>query len=100
MSRYQDTIRAQFYGHEHTDSMHIYFDPLDESMVTGLSYLGPSVTPYQGLNPGYRIYTIDGNYANSSWVRVNAVNLLNALRNGFRTNNIIEINTNSTHSYK
>ncbi|XP_055336532.1 sphingomyelin phosphodiesterase-like [Paramacrobiotus metropolitanus] len=68
IERYESTIAAQFYGHEHSDSMHIYYDPADESHVTGLGYLGPSVTPYVGFNPSYRIYTIDGNYANSSWI--------------------------------
>lgn len=50
--------------------MHIYYDPKDETHVTGVAYLGPSVTPYIGFNPGYRIYTLDGDYANSSWVSV------------------------------
>ena len=48
--------------------MHLYYDPADEARVTAVSYLGPAITPYEGYNPGYRIYTIDGNYANSSWV--------------------------------
>ena len=29
-------------------------------------YLGPSVTTYTSQNPGYRIYTVDGNYNESS----------------------------------
>ncbi|GAV05396.1 hypothetical protein RvY_15537 [Ramazzottius varieornatus] len=67
VTRYEDTIRGQFYGHEHFDSLHLYYDP-DDGHPTSVSYLGPSVTPYQGFNPGYRIYTIDGNYEESEWV--------------------------------
>lgn len=33
-----------------------------------IAFIGPSVTTYQGYNPGYRIYDIDGDYANSSRV--------------------------------
>ena len=29
--------------------------------------MGSSVTTYSYLNPGYRIYTVDGFYQNSSW---------------------------------
>ena len=29
-------------------------------------YIGPSMTSMTGLNPGYRIYTVDGNYNESS----------------------------------
>ncbi|CAF5066461.1 unnamed protein product, partial [Rotaria sp. Silwood1] len=33
------------------------------------AYIGPSVTTYSHLNPGYRIFTIDGNYSGGSyWV--------------------------------
>lgn len=28
--------------------------------------MSPGVTPFQGLNLGYRIYTIDGEYSDSS----------------------------------
>ena len=29
--------------------------------------MGPSVTTRSFLNPGYRIYEVDGNYEGSSW---------------------------------
>jgi len=31
------------------------------------AYIGPSVTTYLHLNPGYRIFTIDGHYSGSSY---------------------------------
>lgn len=35
----------------------------------GIAYLGPSVSPYYDLNPGYRIYYIDGDHDKSTRVR-------------------------------
>ncbi len=35
---------------------------------TGVAYVAPSVTPYHDLNPGYRVYTVDGVYPNSTFV--------------------------------
>ena len=36
-----------------------------------MAYVGPSVTPYYDLNPGYRIYYIDGDH--KSTTRVSAL---------------------------
>ena len=36
--------------------------------VAGVSFIGPSVTTFGNLNPGYRIYTVDGLYSNSTFV--------------------------------
>ena len=35
-----------------------------------IAYIGPSLTTYQNLNPGYRIYTADGNYDESTYVSI------------------------------
>jgi sphingomyelin phosphodiesterase len=37
------------------------------SRAVSVSYLGPSVTTFNNLNPGYRIYTVDGVYNDSSF---------------------------------
>lgn len=34
-----------------------------------IAYVGPSVTPYYDLNPGYRIYYVDGDHEKSTRVR-------------------------------
>lgn len=34
-----------------------------------IAYIGPSVTPFSHLNPGYRIYEVDGDHENSTQVR-------------------------------
>jgi hypothetical protein len=33
-----------------------------------MAYMGPSLTTSSYLNPGYRIYSIDGDYLDSYWV--------------------------------
>ena len=38
-------------------------------ILDSIAYIGPSVTTFQGHNPGYRIYEVDGDYANSSRVK-------------------------------
>lgn len=35
-----------------------------------IAYVGPSVTPYYDLNPGYRIYYVDGDHEKSTRVRI------------------------------
>lgn len=70
MHRYSGTIAAHFLAHTHFDHFEMTYDPDTQEPVL-VSYIGPSVTTYvgdKGLNPGYRIYTVDGDYANSTWV--------------------------------
>jgi len=33
-----------------------------------VAYVGPSVTPYYDLNPGYRIYYVDGDHKSTTRV--------------------------------
>jgi len=42
-----------------------FFTPLPSSSV---AYIGPGVTSYQGLNMGFRIYTMDGIYNGTTYV--------------------------------
>ncbi|XP_049295450.1 sphingomyelin phosphodiesterase isoform X1 [Anopheles funestus] len=62
ISRFESTITAQFFGHTHFDEFEVFYDPHDLSRATSIAYIGPSVTPYNDLNPGYRIYYIDGDH--------------------------------------
>ncbi|XP_054737403.1 sphingomyelin phosphodiesterase isoform X2 [Anastrepha obliqua] len=62
ISRYESTITAQFYGHTHFDEFEMFYDPHDLSHPTSIAYIGPSVSPYYDLNPGYRIYYVDGDH--------------------------------------
>ena len=45
----------------------LFYDLDNITRPTSISYVGSSVTTYSYLNPGYRIYTVDGFYQNSSW---------------------------------
>lgn len=70
IARYNATIAGQFSGHTHRDEYSSFINPAinDTSLasvndVIGNIYIGPSVTTYTNLNPGYRIYKIDtGNF--------------------------------------
>ncbi|UYV61789.1 SMPD1 [Cordylochernes scorpioides] len=66
INRYEGTVTAQFYGHTHTDEFEVFYDEETLTRPTSIAYVGPSVTTYEGVNPGYRIYTVDGNYKDSS----------------------------------
>lgn len=65
INRYESTITAQFFGHTHFDEFELFYDEYERHRVTSIAYIGPSVTSYYKLNPGYRIYTIEGDYAGS-----------------------------------
>ncbi|XP_071442023.1 sphingomyelin phosphodiesterase-like isoform X1 [Hetaerina americana] len=64
INRYESTIAAQFFGHTHFDEFEIFYDEAgtDPTRPTSIAYVGPSVTPYFDLNPGYRIYYVDGDH--------------------------------------
>lgn len=61
ISRYQNTVTGQFYGHTHYDEFRILHDPKNKSMPINIMWIGPSLTPYRIFNPGYRIYHMDVN---------------------------------------
>lgn len=66
INRYEATITAQFFGHTHFDEFELFYDHNDLSRVTNVAYVGPSVTPYYDLNPGYRIYYVDGDHKSTT----------------------------------
>lgn len=65
--RYENTITAHFYGHVHDDRFRVYVDPQNISRPFGVVFTPGSVTPLTNLNPGFKIYTVDGEYNGSSW---------------------------------
>lgn len=71
VNRYQSTVTAQFFAHTHADEFEIFYDEKTRKIPTNVAFIGPSVTTYQTHNPGYRIYEVDGDYANSSRVVLN-----------------------------
>ena len=68
-SRYESTIVGQFYGHTHYDEFALFYDPkTDLKRPTSVAYVAPSVEAANSGNNGYRVYVIDGERLNSTWV--------------------------------
>jgi len=67
VNRYENTIVGQFFGHSHNDQFEIFYDTNNLTRATNIAYIAPSVTTFSYMNPGYRIYTVDGFYDGSSW---------------------------------
>lgn len=67
--RYESTITAQFFGHTHYDEYELFYDTQDLGRANNIAFIGPSVTPYYDLNPGYRIYYVDGDHDKSTRVK-------------------------------
>ncbi|KAK7063316.1 Sphingomyelin phosphodiesterase [Halocaridina rubra] len=55
--RYENIIRAQFFGHTHSDEYEVF---LEDDRAIGVAYIAPSQTPWHNYNPSYRIYIVDG----------------------------------------
>ena len=68
INRFESTVMAQFFAHTHNDEIKIFYDTQDPSRATSLAYIGPSVTTYPQLNPGYKVYTVDGVRNGSTFV--------------------------------
>jgi sphingomyelin phosphodiesterase len=66
VNRYEATITAQFFGHTHFDEFEVFYDHKDLTRPNNVAYVGPSVSPYYDLNPGYRIYYVDGDHDKST----------------------------------
>jgi len=59
-----------FFGHTHQDEFEIFYEngnSSEEARPTNVAFIGPSVTTYGNVNPGFRIYTIDGDYEGSTF---------------------------------
>uniref|UniRef100_A0A914BW26 Sphingomyelin phosphodiesterase n=1 Tax=Acrobeloides nanus TaxID=290746 RepID=A0A914BW26_9BILA len=69
VNRFEDTIVGQFFGHTHYATYCMtYEDPEDyKSRPTSVIYSAPSVTTISNYNPGYRLWTIEGNYSGSNF---------------------------------
>ncbi|CAJ0581697.1 unnamed protein product, partial [Mesorhabditis spiculigera] len=61
IQRFNDTIQAQFFGHVHWDYFTVFYEDMHNvaSDPVGVLYATPSATTFEGLNPAFRIYTVD-----------------------------------------
>ncbi|XP_071608797.1 sphingomyelin phosphodiesterase [Heliangelus exortis] len=66
LSRFQGTISGQFFGHTHRDEFELFYSDPPPFRPIAVAFLAPSVTTYIGLNPGFRVYEVDGSYPGSS----------------------------------
>jgi sphingomyelin phosphodiesterase len=68
VNRFESTIRGQFYGHTHFDQFNIFYDSgAPSGRPTAFEFIAPSLTTYSAVNPSYRMYTIDGDHAGTTW---------------------------------
>ncbi|XP_061485259.1 sphingomyelin phosphodiesterase [Rhineura floridana] len=68
INRFEGTVAGQFFGHTHVDEFEMFYDEETLSRPVGIAFVAPSVTTYINLNPGYRIYHVDGVYPKSSYM--------------------------------
>ncbi|KAF5302827.1 hypothetical protein FQA39_LY02007 [Lamprigera yunnana] len=66
ISKFEHVVTAQFFGHTHSDEYEIFYDHKNDSRPINVAYIAPSVTPFSGQNPAYRIYYVDGNHETST----------------------------------
>ncbi|KAI1903453.1 hypothetical protein AGOR_G00027350 [Albula goreensis] len=66
INRYESTVTGQFFGHTHVDEFQMFYDEETLTRPLGVAFIAPSVTTYINLNPGYRVYYVDGQYPGSS----------------------------------
>lgn len=78
INRYESTITGQFFGHTHLDEFQVFYDEATMTRAVGVAFIAPSVTTFVNLNPGFRVYYMDGNYPGSSrWVLDHETYILN-----------------------
>lgn len=54
IDRYSEIIKGQFFGHTHVDELEIFYDEKTLKKPINMAYVGPSITTYENMNPGYR----------------------------------------------
>ncbi|KZP01292.1 sphingomyelin phosphodiesterase [Calocera viscosa TUFC12733] len=61
VQRYWRTIAGVFSGHTHRDEIKLFYanESKTTSSALAVNWIGPSVTPFTQLNPGWRAYTVD-----------------------------------------
>ncbi|KAJ8342378.1 hypothetical protein SKAU_G00323060 [Synaphobranchus kaupii] len=66
INRYESTVTGQFFGHTHVDEFQMFYDEETLTRPLGVAFIAPSVTTYINLNPGFRVYYVEGQYPGSS----------------------------------
>ncbi|KAL3286067.1 hypothetical protein HHI36_000580 [Cryptolaemus montrouzieri] len=59
ITRFSDTISAQFNGHTHFDEFFVFYEDVNSSEVINVAFNGASLSPFTDISPSYKIYDID-----------------------------------------
>jgi len=63
VDRFNNTIRATFFGHTHSDELGVFYTnnatAQTAQTAANVAYIMPSVTTYTNLNAGFRYYLVD-----------------------------------------
>ena len=68
INRFESTVAAQFYGHTHNEEYKVFYDAVNPTRAVNVAFVGGSLTTYSDMNPGYRVYTVDGPRIGSTYV--------------------------------
>ncbi|XP_053168379.1 sphingomyelin phosphodiesterase [Hemicordylus capensis] len=68
INRFEGTVAGQFFGHTHLDEFEMFYDEETLTRPVGVAFVAPSVTTFVNLNPGYRVYHLDGVRPGSSYL--------------------------------
>lgn len=58
INRFKSIITIQINGHEHQEGFRLYYF---NSVPINIAIIGPSITPWSGNNPGYKVYYLEPN---------------------------------------
>ncbi|KAH8099275.1 sphingomyelin phosphodiesterase [Cristinia sonorae] len=65
VDRFSHTIAAIMWGHTHEDQLSIFYannaTVISAETAQNIAWIGPSVTPLNNLNSGFRVYEVDSN---------------------------------------
>lgn len=63
VDRFNNTIRATFFGHTHADELGVFYTNngtvQNAQTAASVAYIMPSITTYTNLNAGFRYYLVD-----------------------------------------
>ncbi len=57
--RFSHLIRGHFFGHTHKDELKISKEYFNETKVTSIFYVAPSLTSFYAFNPSFRVFDVD-----------------------------------------
>ncbi|CAF1515832.1 unnamed protein product [Rotaria sp. Silwood1] len=101
VNRFENTISGQFYGHTHRDEFNMFYDENDHQRPVSMAYIAPSLTTESFLNPGYRVYTMDGEYPSSSyWVLDHRTVIMNLTATNLYNRTIMQNEYNARDAYQ